>query len=106
MVDRLGDSRDTVREKAQLLLHKLLESSVLTPQNLLEKLTHCFKHKNSKVREEFLQTIVNTLNEYGTQSLSLKSYIQPIVSLLADPTSTVRDAAIQTLVEVYKHVGM
>lgn len=63
VVDRLGDSRDTVREKAQLLLHKLLESRVLTPQNLLDKLTHCFKHKNAKVREEFLQTIVNTLNE-------------------------------------------
>lgn len=63
VVDRLGDSRDTVREKAQLLLHKLLESRVLTPQLLLDKLTPCFKHKNSKVREEFLQTIVNTLNE-------------------------------------------
>lgn len=35
----------------------------------------------------------------------MKAYIQPIVSLLGDPTSTVRDAAIQTLVEIYKHVG-
>lgn len=62
VVDRLGDSRDTVREKAQLLLHKLMEYRVIPPQQLLEKLTPCFKHKNSKVREEFLQTIVNTLN--------------------------------------------
>jgi CLIP-associating protein 1/2 len=59
----LGDSRDTVREKAQLLLQKLMECRVLLPQNLLEKLTPCFKHKNAKIREEFLQTIVNTLNE-------------------------------------------
>lgn len=42
---------------------------------------------------------------YGTQNLSLKTYIQPIVELLGDPTSSVRDAAIQTLVEIYKHVG-
>lgn len=63
VVDRLGDSRDTVREKAQLVLHKLMESRVLLPQTLLDKLTPCFKHKNAKVREEFLQTIVNTLNE-------------------------------------------
>ncbi|KAG4077169.1 hypothetical protein HA402_016156 [Bradysia odoriphaga] len=105
VVDRLGDSRETVREKAQLLLFKLMESRVLLPQQLLDKLIYCFKHKNSKIREEFLQTIVSTLNEYGTQSLSLKAYIQPIVSLLGDPTSTVRDAAIQTLVEIYKHVG-
>lgn len=105
VVDRLGDSRDTVREKAQLLLHKLMECRVVAPQSLLDKLTVCFKHKNAKIREEFLQTIVNALNEYGTQSLSVKTYIQPIVALLGDPTPTVRDAAIQTLVEIYKHVG-
>lgn len=105
VLDRLGDSRDTVREKAQLLLHKLMECRVVSPQSLLDKLTVCFKHKNAKVREEFLQTIVNALNEYGTQSLSVKMYIQPIVLLLGDPTPTVRDAAIQTLVEIYKHVG-
>ncbi|XP_055919459.1 CLIP-associating protein isoform X2 [Eupeodes corollae] len=105
VIDRLGDSKDTVREKAQLLLHNLMEFKVLSPQQLIDKLVPCFKHKNSKVREEFLQTIVNTLNEYGTSQLSLKSYIQPIVILLGDPTSTVRDAANQTLVEIYKHVG-
>ncbi|KAL5286274.1 CLASP1 family protein [Megaselia abdita] len=105
VIDRLGDSKDTVREKAQLLLHNLMEYRVLTPQQLIDRLTPCFKHKNSKVREEFLQTIVNTLNEHGTSQLSVKSYIQPIVSLLGDPTSTVRDASIQTLVEIYKHVG-
>lgn len=105
VVDRLGDSRDTVREKAQLLLQKLMESRCLQPQQLLDKLTPCFKHKNSNIREEFLQTIVNTLNEYGTQELSLKAYIQPIVNLLSDPSPPVRDAALQTLAEVYKHVG-
>uniref|UniRef100_A0A182NHM2 TOG domain-containing protein n=1 Tax=Anopheles dirus TaxID=7168 RepID=A0A182NHM2_9DIPT len=105
VIDRLGDSRDTVREKAQLLLHKLMECRVVAPQSLLDKLSVCFKHKNAKVREEFLQTIVSTLNEYGTQSLSVKMYIAPIVSLLGDPAPTVRDAAIQTLVEIYKHVG-
>ncbi|XP_055538190.1 CLIP-associating protein isoform X3 [Wyeomyia smithii] len=105
VIDRLGDSRDTVREKAQLLLHKLMECRVVSPQALLDKLTVCFKHKNAKVREEFLQTIINALNEYGTQSLSVKTYIQPIVLLLGDPTPTVRDAAVQTLVEIYKHVG-
>ena len=60
---RLGDSRDTVREKAQLLLNKLLECKVVQPQTLLDKLQVCFKHKNAKIREEYLQTIVNTLNE-------------------------------------------
>lgn len=44
-------------------------------------------------------------SRHGSQSLQLKLFIQPIVLLLSDPTATVRDAAIQTLVEVYKHVG-
>ncbi|XP_014095622.1 CLIP-associating protein [Bactrocera oleae] len=106
VIDRLGDSKDTVREKAQLLLQVVMEYKVLTPQATIDKLAaSCFKHKNSKVREEFLQTIVNTLNEYGTSQLSVRTYIQPISSLLGDPTATVRDAAIQTLVEIYKHVG-
>lgn len=106
VVDRLGDNKDTVREKAQLLLQKLMECRVLVPQTLMDKISvNCFKHKNAKVREEFLQTIVNTLNEYGTQGLSVKTYIAPIVALLGDPTAVVRDAAHQTLVEMYKHVG-
>ncbi|EDW44314.1 GM22344 [Drosophila sechellia] len=67
VIDRLGDSRDTVREKAQLLLRDLMEHRVLPPQALIDKLaTSCFKHKNAKVREEFPQTIVNALHEYGT----------------------------------------
>lgn len=37
--------------------------------------------------------------------MSVKTYIQPIVELLSDPTPSVRDAANQALVEVYKHVG-
>uniref|UniRef100_A0A1B0BQ86 TOG domain-containing protein n=1 Tax=Glossina palpalis gambiensis TaxID=67801 RepID=A0A1B0BQ86_9MUSC len=106
VVDRLGDSKDTVREKAQLLLQTLMEHKVLTPQALLDKLAaNCFKHKNAKVREEFLQTIVNTLNEYGTSQLSVRNYIQSICVLLGDPTVSVRDYAVQTLIEIYKHVG-
>uniref|UniRef100_A0A1A9ZXB3 TOG domain-containing protein n=1 Tax=Glossina pallidipes TaxID=7398 RepID=A0A1A9ZXB3_GLOPL len=106
VVDRLGDSKDTVREKAQLLLQTLMEHKVLTPQALLHKLAaNCFKHKNAKVREEFSQTIVNTLNEYGTSQLSVHDYIQSICVLLSDPTVSVRDYAVQTLIEIYKHVG-
>lgn len=63
VVDRLGDAKDTVREKSQLLILKLLERSVLSPQQLLEKLTPFFSHKNAKIREEVLRCIVNTLNE-------------------------------------------
>lgn len=53
------------------------------------------------------QKIISCLSifRYGTQSVAVKSFITPIVILLGDPTATVRDAAFQTLVEIYKHVG-
>jgi CLIP-associating protein 1/2 len=35
----------------------------------------------------------------------VKSFISPIVVLLGDPTAVVREAAFQTLIEIYKHVG-
>lgn len=63
VIDRLGDAKDTVREKAQLLILKLLERSVLSPSTLFEKLTPGFAHKNAKIREEVLRCLVNTLNE-------------------------------------------
>jgi CLIP-associating protein 1/2 len=42
---------------------------------------------------------------YGTQAVAVKSFVTPIVTLLGDQTPTVRDAASQTLIEIYKHVG-
>ncbi|KAL3286277.1 hypothetical protein HHI36_000786 [Cryptolaemus montrouzieri] len=105
VIDRLGDAKDTVREKAQLLLLKLLERNVLTPQSLLEKLTPGFTHKNAKIREEVLRCLVNTLNEHGTHSLTLNKFIPDIVKLLSDSTAPVRDTAFQTIVDLYKHVG-
>lgn len=42
---------------------------------------------------------------YGTQAVAVKSFISPIVTLLGDPTGVVREAAQQTLIEIYKHVG-
>ncbi|XP_065166997.1 CLIP-associating protein isoform X3 [Atheta coriaria] len=105
VIDRLGDAKDTVREKAQLLILKLLEREVLSPQSLLEKLTPGFTHKNAKIREEVLRCLVNTLNEHGAASVTLSKFIPHIVKLLADPASSVRDTAFATLVDLYKHVG-
>lgn len=104
-IDRLGDAKDTVREKAQLLLLKLLERAVLSPQQLLERLSPGLGHKNAKIREEVLRCLVNTLNEHGAQSISLSKFIPGIVKLLSDPTSSVRDTAFSTVVELYKHIG-
>ena len=46
---RLGDTRESVREKANIALCKLMDATV-TPQQLFEKLIPHFSHKNGKVQ--------------------------------------------------------
>ncbi|XP_037092973.1 CLIP-associating protein 1-like isoform X3 [Pollicipes pollicipes] len=103
-VDRLGDAKEGVREKAQILLIKLMLHTV-TPQLMFERLTTAFSHKNGKVREELLILLQNALADHGAQAIQLSRLIPSIVKLLGDPTAPVRDTAFNTLVEVYKHVG-
>ena len=42
---------------------------------------------------------------YGSSSLSLNKLVPSIVKCVSDPTPAVRDAAFNTLVEIYRHVG-
>jgi CLIP-associating protein 1/2 len=61
VIDRLGDARETVREKANAVLVKVMDE-VVEPQQLFDKLVHSFSHKNGKVREELLLLTRFTLN--------------------------------------------
>lgn len=58
-----GDSKDATREKAQLVLLKIMEKGCMSPQNLLDRLRPAFNHKNAKLREEVLILLTTTLNE-------------------------------------------
>lgn len=57
-----GDSKDAVREKAQMLLSSMMEY-VVTPNSMFERLLPAFSHKNGKVREEVMTCLQNTLNK-------------------------------------------
>lgn len=103
-VDRLGDTREVVREKANIALCKLMDATI-APQPLFEKIQSAFTHKNSRVREEVLLLLQNTLNAHGAGSLTVSKLIPSIVQSMSDPQAAVRDAAVQTLVEIYRHVG-
>lgn len=102
--DRLGDSKDAVREKAQMLLSSMMEY-VVTPNSMFERLIPAFSHKNGKVREEVMTCLQNTLNNHGAASVTVSRLVPHIVKLLSDPTALVRDCAFNTLVECYKHYG-
>ncbi|XP_046480774.1 CLIP-associating protein 1-A isoform X2 [Neodiprion pinetum] len=104
-IDRLGDSKDTTREKASLLLLKLTNRGCLTAQQLLDKLHPTFTHKNAKLREEGLVLLTTLLDEYGADEMALSGVISNIVKLLSDPTEKVRETALNTVAHVYRHVG-
>ncbi|XP_062904629.1 CLIP-associating protein 1a [Mobula hypostoma] len=104
LIDRLGDAKDQVREQDQNLLLKIMELSA-TPQYVWERMLGGFKHKNFRTREGICLCLISTLNTYGAHSLTLSKIVPHICNLLGDPNSQVRDAAINSLVEIYKHVG-
>ncbi|CAL1297608.1 unnamed protein product [Larinioides sclopetarius] len=103
-VDRLGDSKDQVRLQAKQLMLKLM-NPVSSPQYIFDKLNIAFCHKNFRVREEVMVLLQQTLDQFGSSSLTISRLMPSLVKLLADPNSQVRDTAMATLVHVYKHVG-
>jgi CLIP-associating protein 1/2 len=104
VVDRLGDGKDQVREQAQSLIQKLM-SPASSPQFVFERLMKGFSHKGWRVREEILLCLNQTINVFGAGTLTLNKIVPSICKLLGDPNSQVRDTAINTLVEIYRHVG-
>lgn len=103
IIERLGDSKQQVRDSSQDLLQKFM--IVSTPQHVLEQLIPAFGHKAWRVREEVLHCLVTSLNEFGAPSLTVSKFVPHICKLLGDPNSQVRDSAINSLVEIYRHVG-
>ncbi|KAM4558875.1 CLIP-associating protein 1a isoform 3-T3 [Odontesthes bonariensis] len=104
LIDRLGDSKDQVRDQDQTLLLKIMEQAA-SPQYVWDRMLGGFKHKNNRTREGVCLCLISTLSTYGAQGLTLSKIVPHICNLLGDPTSQVRDGAMSCLVEIYRHVG-
>nr|XP_033966586.1 CLIP-associating protein 1a isoform X1 [Pseudochaenichthys georgianus] len=104
LIDRLGDSKDQVREQDQTVLLKIMEQAA-SPQYVWDRMLGGFKHKNNRTREGVCLCLVATLSTHGAQGLTLSKIVPHICNLLGDPTSQVRDGAMSCLVEIYRHVG-
>ncbi|XP_066136593.1 CLIP-associating protein 1 isoform X20 [Saccopteryx bilineata] len=104
LIDRLGDAKDSVREQDQTLLLKIMDEAA-NPQYVWDRMLGGFKHKNFRTREGTCVCLVATLNASGAHTLTLSKIVPHICNLLGDPNSQVRDAAINSLVEIYRHVG-
>ncbi|XP_073773258.1 CLIP-associating protein 1-B isoform X14 [Danio rerio] len=104
LMDRLGDSKEQVRDQAQSLLLKMMDQAA-NPQFVWDRMLSGFRHKNNRTREAVCFCLISTLNVYGAQGLTLSKIVPHICHLLGDPSSQVRDAAMNCLVEIYRHVG-
>nr|XP_012603236.1 CLIP-associating protein 1 isoform X6 [Microcebus murinus] len=104
LIDRLGDAKDSVREQDQTLLLKIMDQAA-NPQYVWDRMLGGFKHKNFRTREGICLCLIATLNASGAHTLTLSKIVPHICNLLGDPNSQVRDAAINSLVEIYRHVG-
>uniref|UniRef100_A0A8C5AIK8 Cytoplasmic linker associated protein 2 n=1 Tax=Gadus morhua TaxID=8049 RepID=A0A8C5AIK8_GADMO len=102
LVDRLGDSKDQVRENSQTLILRCMEQTA-SPMYVWERLIPGFKHKNFRSREGVLDLLSAAV--YGAQSLSLSKLVPHLCTLTGDQNPQVREASITALVDVYRYVG-
>ncbi|ORX95061.1 ARM repeat-containing protein [Basidiobolus meristosporus CBS 931.73] len=118
LLDRLGDSKEKVREGALTELVNLWRLTGAspdiqsTPQKAQSKATtavgvyfekemkaHGFNHKTWRVREQVLSWVVQCVKT--VPDFSLKPYVPFIVKLLEDSHDLVREASKETLVTLF-----
>ncbi|CAG9134184.1 unnamed protein product [Plutella xylostella] len=105
IIDRLADTKEGVRHMARVCVSTLAANRCAPPKSLLARLTPALGHKALHAREETLHAISDLLEAHGAQELQLRAAVPNIAALLSDPGAAVRDAALQLLVDVYRHVG-
>ncbi|CAF1109261.1 unnamed protein product, partial [Didymodactylos carnosus] len=90
-IDRLGDSKDQVRNYASDLLTKLM--TISTAQRLSASFAI---DKTGRLLLSFV---------FGASSIQLNKLVPLICKLVTDSNGQVRQQAVDTLVEIYRHVG-
>ncbi|XP_019444405.1 PREDICTED: CLIP-associated protein-like isoform X1 [Lupinus angustifolius] len=105
VVDRLGDSKQPVRDAARRLLLTLMEVS--SPTIIVERAgSFAWAHRSWRVREEFTRTVTSAIDLFASTELPLQRAIfPPVLHLLNDPNPSVREAAILCIEEMYVQAG-
>nr|XP_016461590.1 PREDICTED: CLIP-associated protein-like [Nicotiana tabacum] len=105
VVERLGDSKQPVRDAARRLLLTLMQVS--SPTIIVERAgSYAWMHKSFRVREEFARTVTSAIGLFSATELPLqRAILPPILQMLSDPNPGVRDAAISCIEEMYSQAG-
>ncbi|CAH1643073.1 unnamed protein product [Spodoptera littoralis] len=105
VIDRLADTKEAVRHTARTCVSSLGTSRAAQARGLLARLAPALAHKAPHAREEALRCIQALLENHGATELQLRAAVPNLAALVGDPSAAVRDAAMQLLVDVYRHVG-
>ncbi|GMS87313.1 hypothetical protein PENTCL1PPCAC_9488 [Pristionchus entomophagus] len=106
IVERLGDSKSSVREASASLLTRLAYTPRSSPQILLDKLAPGFTHRQWLVRTGSMGVFCGILEECRDSVEGHTMRLIPTFSkLLADPNAEVREAAAKTLAIVFAVIG-
>ncbi|KAJ7972551.1 CLIP-associated protein [Quillaja saponaria] len=105
VVDRLGDSKQPVRDAARRLLLTLMEVS--SPTIIVERAgSFAWTHRSWRVREEFARTVTSAIGLFASTELPLqRAILPPVLQMLNDPNPGVREAAILCIEEMYRQAG-
>ncbi|GMT17338.1 hypothetical protein PFISCL1PPCAC_8635 [Pristionchus fissidentatus] len=106
IVERLGDSKSTVRDASASLLTRLAYTPRSSPQTLLDKLTPGFSHRQWLVRTGSMGVFCGILEECrDAVEVHTMRLVPTFSKLLADPNAEVREAAAKTLAHVFAVIG-
>ncbi|XVF21452.1 hypothetical protein REPUB_Repub12eG0091600 [Reevesia pubescens] len=105
VVERLGDSKQPVRDAARRLLLTLMEVS--SPTIIVERAgSYAWMHRSWRVREEFARTVTSAISLFASSELPLqRAILPPILQMLNDSNPGVREAAILCIEEMYTQAG-
>ncbi|GLI59247.1 hypothetical protein VaNZ11_001093 [Volvox africanus] len=104
VAERLGDSRQTVREQALNLLTFLFKT--LKPELVLDKLAHLWNHKSWKVKQGLLEVLAEAVSGAGASFLGDRdqnnAVLKQVVRMMEEPEMIVREAALGCLAEIHR----
>ncbi|GLC37256.1 hypothetical protein PLESTB_001143100 [Pleodorina starrii] len=104
VAERLGDSRQPVREQALHLLTALFKT--LKPELVLDRLAPLWQHKSWKVKQGLLEVLAEVVSTSGASFLGGRdqnnAVLKQIVRMMEEPEMIVREAALGCLSEIHR----
>eukprot|EP00049_Salpingoeca_infusionum_P004370 m.78435 g.78435 ORF g.78435 m.78435 type:complete len:1476 (+) comp12535_c0_seq1:189-4616(+) len=104
LLEKLGDTKEEVRDATQTLVLDMMETAT-TPQHVMDQLAPALKHRNWRLRKSALNCFEETLGKYGSSAVMISKLLKDMVLLLGDRNEHVRNSASNAILQAYRHVG-